>query len=367
MTGAAAGGSFAAAFFSGPAPGATTATLCPTVTVSPSLAKISSTVPLVGVLTSIVTLSVSICAITSSVATVCPTATSTVATAPSVIESPIEGTSTLAGGPPLAAAGFPAAAAAVFFALPLSLPIANAMTLCPTETVSPGFASTRVTLPALGARTSMVTLSVSICATTSSVTTSSPTFFITVEIVPSVIESPIDGTTTVDSSTAAEEDLLDFERRVNRKSGLFFSSSKSFTTRVVVVCFASERTNRERKARQCHNHESRRVRFPRRGGDAQSNQLFWKIHHELRSTILNSNPSSSPPSSLYTDARSKRRRRREREKRVTDDARTVAYARPRTEEDDDDEDAFAFCHLKKERLSTTRATVSIVEPPLPLP
>ena len=116
------------------------------------------------------------------------------------MESPIEGTSTLTGAP-LAASALGAAAPPFPPFFPPT-PGANAITACPTFTVSPTFASTRVTVPPLGARTSIVTLSVSICATVSSVATSSPTAFVTLATAPSEIESPIDGTAIVSSRVA---------------------------------------------------------------------------------------------------------------------------------------------------------------------
>lgn len=60
----------------------------------------------------------------------------------------------------------------------------------------PDLTSTAWSLPAFGARTSIVTLSVSICKIVSSSATDSPCCLRTAAIVPSVIESPILGTCT---------------------------------------------------------------------------------------------------------------------------------------------------------------------------
>jgi hypothetical protein len=58
--------------------------------------------------------------------------------------------------------------------------------------------------PAVGARTSMVTLSVSICAITSSTATVSPGALSTAAMEPSVMESPICGTSTVDDAKGVD-------------------------------------------------------------------------------------------------------------------------------------------------------------------
>ena len=147
-----------------------------------------------------VTLSVSICAMTSSAATASPGLFVSAATAPSVMESPIAGTSMGCGGPSSAAAAFSAAAffPAAFLDLAGAAAAAStAHTGWPTLTVSPSLTSTSETTPATGARTSMVTLSVSIWAMTSSTATASPGCLSTAAMAPSVMESPMGGTSTV--------------------------------------------------------------------------------------------------------------------------------------------------------------------------
>ena len=82
-------------FFAGAAaPSSSVHTACPTLTLSPSATRMSFTTPAAGALTSMVTLSVSICAMTSSTATESPGALRTAAMDPSVMLSPIGGTST---------------------------------------------------------------------------------------------------------------------------------------------------------------------------------------------------------------------------------------------------------------------------------
>ena len=175
---------------------------------SPSATLYSRTVPELGAFTSIVTLSVSICAMTSSVSALSPGALTSAATAPSVMESPICGTSIATGfeaalfdaGVSVSAAGADADAAdaaATCAAAPSSI----SATACPTFTVSPSLTSTFVIVPATGDRTSIVTLSVSICATTSSTATASPGALSTAAMEPSVMESPICGTSTVDGAS----------------------------------------------------------------------------------------------------------------------------------------------------------------------
>lgn len=89
----------------------------------------------------------------------------------------------------LSAAGAGAAATA-----PVVEPTSISMRSAPTKTLSFAFAKKAVTVPAAGERTSTVTLSVSISATTSSKATLSPTLFASSRMVPSLIESPIEGT-----------------------------------------------------------------------------------------------------------------------------------------------------------------------------
>ena len=68
------------------------------------------------------------------------------------------------------------------------------MKLSPTRMLSPAAAKSLVTTPAASARTSTVTLSVSTDASTSSIATASPGFFIHSSSVPSLMESPMLGT-----------------------------------------------------------------------------------------------------------------------------------------------------------------------------
>mmetsp|Transcript_26737 Transcript_26737/g.32457 ORF Transcript_26737/g.32457 Transcript_26737/m.32457 type:complete len:252 (-) Transcript_26737:196-951(-) len=109
-----------------------------------------------------------------------------------------------AGGAGAAAAGAAGAAdaagAAGAAAFGAAAPSAILNTGVPTTTVS--FSATRISVivPLVGARTSMVTLSVSICATHSSMSTESPTSFKMAAKDPSEIESPISGTATVTSA-----------------------------------------------------------------------------------------------------------------------------------------------------------------------
>ena len=118
------------------------------------------------------------------------------AMAPSVMESPMGGTSMSAVGPAAAAgASFAAAFLPPFFA-GAAPPSSSVHTACPTLTLSPSLTRTSLTIPAAGALTSMVTLSVSIWAMTSSTSTESPGCLRTEAIDPSVMESPIGGTST---------------------------------------------------------------------------------------------------------------------------------------------------------------------------
>merc|ERR1719502_1888757 len=94
-----------------------------------------------------------------------------------------------AGSAGAAAAGFSSAAAAG-----ASPPGVILKSSAPTSTVSSSPAQNAVMVPDMGAATSTVTLSVSICTTTSSSAAYSPTSLRRVTTVPSVIESPISGT-----------------------------------------------------------------------------------------------------------------------------------------------------------------------------
>mmetsp|Transcript_9764 Transcript_9764/g.41511 ORF Transcript_9764/g.41511 Transcript_9764/m.41511 type:complete len:244 (-) Transcript_9764:11-742(-) len=149
-----------------------------------------------------VTLSVSICAITSSASTASPGDLVSAATAPSVMESPICGTSMSDGGP-AAVSGAGAFDAFLAFLPPAAAPASTVHTPWPTVTESPSFTRTSTTVPAAGALTSMVTLSVSICAITSSASTASPGPFKTAAMDPSVMESPIAGTATTSAAAKA--------------------------------------------------------------------------------------------------------------------------------------------------------------------
>mmetsp|Transcript_15879 Transcript_15879/g.47786 ORF Transcript_15879/g.47786 Transcript_15879/m.47786 type:complete len:361 (+) Transcript_15879:395-1477(+) len=74
---------------------------------------------------------------------------------------------------------------------------------CPTSTFWSADTMISARVPAWGARTSIVTLSVSICAMTSSSCTASPADFEMVAMVPSVMESPMLGTTTFSTASGA--------------------------------------------------------------------------------------------------------------------------------------------------------------------
>ena len=115
------------------------------------------------------------------------------------------------GASPFEAAGVSSALAflAVFFA-GAGAPASTTHTPCPTTTESPSLTNTSTTVPEVGARTSMVTLSVSICAIISSTSTRSPGCFRMAAILPSVMESPIGGIATVVSPATKPDDRNPF-------------------------------------------------------------------------------------------------------------------------------------------------------------
>mmetsp|Transcript_15007 Transcript_15007/g.24485 ORF Transcript_15007/g.24485 Transcript_15007/m.24485 type:complete len:207 (+) Transcript_15007:1141-1761(+) len=193
------------------------------------------TTPATGARTSMVTLSVSIWAIVSSIDTISPGCLTIAAMAPSVMESPIDGTWMPKGaeeapaGAEVRGAG---EAAAAFLA-----PSVSVATPCPTMTVSPSLTRISPMTPATGERTSMVTLSVSICAITSSTATSSPGALSTAAMDPSVMESPICGTSTVEAARRAAEVL-----KLAKPAGLQpWVTAGTYTARLVcetAVCAA---------------------------------------------------------------------------------------------------------------------------------
>ena len=73
--------------------------------------------------------------------------------------------------------------------------------------------STDAIFPENGARTSIVTLSVSILAMTSSAVTASPGDFRTAATVPSVIDSPMEATVTLTTGAGGEEEAAEETER----------------------------------------------------------------------------------------------------------------------------------------------------------
>ncbi len=201
------------------APPPITATMEPTLTVAPSLARISESVPATGDGISASTLSVEISNSGSSRATVSPTFFSHFVIVPSVIDSPICGMGTsvpgwLAAGASASGAGGAIAslrasvasaagvaescfkscwAATGAAAEPASLIVQTMLLTC---TVEPSWALISPITPAAGDGISASTLSVEISNSGSSRSTGSPGCFSHFVRVPSVIDSPIWGMTT---------------------------------------------------------------------------------------------------------------------------------------------------------------------------
>mmetsp|Transcript_84776 Transcript_84776/g.182832 ORF Transcript_84776/g.182832 Transcript_84776/m.182832 type:complete len:327 (-) Transcript_84776:144-1124(-) len=185
-----------------PAPSSSTKRGAPTSTSSPSAARSSTTVPEKGLWTSTVTLSVSILARMSSAFTTLPTSTVHSARTPWVIDSPIDGTGISCRAPEAAdeasdagaglsltedsdddpvddlAAGVAAASVSILYK---GAPISSS----PPASVYPS-----TNTPAPFALMSIVTLSVSTTAMTSSSAMESPAFFCHSTITAEVIESP---------------------------------------------------------------------------------------------------------------------------------------------------------------------------------
>ncbi len=195
---------------------------CPTVTVSPSWARISVIVPEVGAGSSMSTLSVEISTTVSPFLTCSPTFTAHSRIVPSVTDSPPVGvTMSIVAPADWSAAGSGSAASCA------SAPASSSCTRSgagagsakaggdagssatgapseaaisasnpPTATVSPSPAWILITVPATGAGTSASTLSVEISTSVSSAATVSPSCLCHSSTVPSLTESPIAGITT---------------------------------------------------------------------------------------------------------------------------------------------------------------------------
>jgi len=196
-----------------PAPPPITATTELTVTVSPSLTRISVSVPAIGDGISASTLSVEISKIGSSRATLSPTFLSHLVSVPSVMDSPICGMRTSVPEPVTASgmgAGTAWSLAAVATAAGVTVsslgvtagagadePASSmAQTTVPTVTVAPSWTLISPSVPAAGEGISASTLSVEISKSGSSRATVSPVFFSHLVRVPSVMDSPIWGMTT---------------------------------------------------------------------------------------------------------------------------------------------------------------------------
>ena len=208
-----------------PAPTLIRAMTWPTVTVSPSAARISVMVPSAGAGSSMSTLSVEISTTVSPSLTESPTLTDHSRMVPSVTDSPPVGVtmSTV-----LPAASWDAATPSASVAAPATAspavaggdspdtgvvisgaaePLGAATAApspsveisarsAPTATVSPSAAWIRVTVPETGAGTSASTLSVEISTMVSSAETVSPSCLCHSRTVPSATESPMAGMTT---------------------------------------------------------------------------------------------------------------------------------------------------------------------------
>ncbi len=179
----------------------------PTVTVSPSSARISVIVPAAGAGSSMSTLSVESSTTVWPSSTASPTLTAHSRIVPSVTDSPPVGVTMSTTSPVGAAAGSGAAGAAgasasgssasdsaAAGAAPLSVTISAST--APTLTVSPSAARILATVPLAGAGTSASTLSVEISTRTSSASTRSPSCLCHSRTVPSVTDSPICGRVT---------------------------------------------------------------------------------------------------------------------------------------------------------------------------
>ena len=173
---------------------------CPTVTVSPSSARISAIVPAAGAGSSMSTLSVEISTTVWPSSTTSPTFTAHSRIVPSETDSPPAGVSMSTSSPvpsPSAgasAAGRSAGSSATVGAAPL--PVAISASTAPTPTVSPSAAWIFTTVPEAGAGTSASTLSVEISTSVSSASTVSPSCLCHSSTVPSVTDSPILGRVT---------------------------------------------------------------------------------------------------------------------------------------------------------------------------
>ncbi len=203
---------------------------CPTVTVSPSSARISVIVPSAGAGSSMSTLSVEISTTVSPSLTVSPTLTDHSRIVPSVTDSPPVGvtmsiTPTSSGA---SAAAWPSASVAAASGIsscagqrrrlggrvadsPVggwrgragarrrcrrAIVVAISASSAPTATVSPSAAWMRTIVPATGEGTSASTLSVEISTSVSSTAIESPSCLCHSSTVPSATESPMAGITT---------------------------------------------------------------------------------------------------------------------------------------------------------------------------
>src|SRR3954468_18886706 len=173
----------------------------PTVTVSPSSARISVIVPDAGAGSSMSTLSVEISTTVWPSATASPTLTAHSRIVPSVTDSPPAGVTlsmvspsagaaaSASGGGSVASGSSVAAAGAPPF-------VEISASSCPTSTVSPSGAWILTMVPEAGLGTSASTLSVEISTMTSSASIESPSCLCHSRTVPSVTDSPIAGMVT---------------------------------------------------------------------------------------------------------------------------------------------------------------------------
>ena len=169
-----------------------TANWPPACTVAPEIARISVITPAAGAGTSTETLSVSSSQSISSCATLSPTFLNQVATVASATLSPRVGTITLTAAVSAAAAAGLAAGAAAGLVPPSEMVAKSAL----TPTVCPSAAMISPRVPAEGAGTSTVTLSVSSSQSISSAAMVSPGFLNHVATVASDTLSPRVGTRT---------------------------------------------------------------------------------------------------------------------------------------------------------------------------
>src|ERR1700761_9423666 len=198
------------------APAVMRAITCPTETVSPSGARISTIWPVAGAGSSMSTLSVEISTTVSPCLTESPTLTAHSRIVPSVTDSPPVGVTMSIVLPTLASvaatpsasvaapatsssgvAGGDSADTGVASVTSTAPPLAEiSASTAPTATVSPSAAWILTIVPEAGEGTSASTLSVEISTSVSSAATLSPSCLCHSSTVPSATESPIAGMTT---------------------------------------------------------------------------------------------------------------------------------------------------------------------------